>query len=279
MRKKDCIHIRGLQVFAHHGVFDFEKKQGQEFMVNAALYLDLSRAGASDCLEESVHYGEVCEQIQKSLTAESYDLLERAAQKTIEDILLRFPLVEEVTLELQKPQAPVKMEFETLSVEMTRGWHKTYLAFGSNMGDSKGYIEGALKDIRQHPYFRKIRVSDYFITSPYGGVEQADFVNGVLEAETMLNPRKLLNYLHQLEAQAGRERSLRWGPRTLDLDILFYEKEVVEEEDLQIPHKDMANRDFVLIPLMQLTSCFRHPITGKTVEEMVGELKERHVRE
>ncbi|MBQ9990144.1 MAG: 2-amino-4-hydroxy-6-hydroxymethyldihydropteridine diphosphokinase [Lachnospiraceae bacterium] len=279
MKKKDCIHIRGLRIFAHHGVFAFEKKEGQMFVVNADLYTDLSRAGASDRLEESTHYGEVCEQMKKSLTRQSYDLIERAAEEAARDILLHFPLVEEVTLELQKPQAPVEMEFETLSVEITRGWHKIYIAFGSNMGNSRRYIKEALISIEEHPHFRGVRTSEYFITAPYGEVEQEDFINGVLEAETLLNPRQLLDYLHQLEAAAGRERKIHWGPRTLDLDILFYDKEVLEEEDLQIPHRDMANRDFVLIPLMQLAPCFRHPVLGKTVEEMAGELKERYVRE
>ena len=274
-RKKDCIRIKGLQIFAHHGVYEFEKTQGQLFVVNAVLYTDLSKAGASDRLEESTHYGEVCRQIEKSLTEQSYDLIEKAAGKAIEDILQSFPLIDEVTLELNKPQAPVAMKFENLSVEMTRGWHRVYLAFGSNMGDRRAYIDEALNSIKAHPHFRNIKVSDCFTTAPYGGVEQEDFLNGVLEAETMMTPGQLLSYLHQLEAQAGRERRVHWGPRTLDLDILFYGKEIVEEEDLQIPHKDLANRDFVLMPMMQLAPFFIHPVTGKTVEEMAEELKER----
>ena len=277
-RARDFIRIKGLQIFAHHGVFSFEKEQGQQFVVNAVLYTDLSPAGASDRLEESTHYGQVCEQIKKSMTEAAYDLIERAAQKTAEDILLKFPLIKEVSLELEKPQAPIEMGFDTVSVCLTRGWHKVYIALGSNMGEKKKYIEDAVEGIRVHPHFRNVRVSDYFTTTPYGGIEQEDFINGVLEAQTLLNPRLLLECLQQLERQAGRERKQHWGPRTLDLDILFYDQEIVEEEGLIIPHRDMANRDFVLIPLMQLAPHLHHPVTGKTVEDMTRGLKEKHIQ-
>jgi len=213
------------------------------------------------------------------MTECSYDLIERAAQKTAEDILLSFPLIEEVTLEVEKPQAPIAMEFETVSVCITRGWHRVYLAFGSNMGDRRKYIHSALEGIKAHPFIRHVRVSDYYTSTPYGGVEQEDFINGAAELETLLGPGQLLEFLHRLEEQAGRKREVHWGPRTLDLDILFYDQEIVDEEELIIPHKDMENRDFVLLPLMELAPGLRHPITGRTVEEMVSKLKEKHVVE
>jgi dihydroneopterin aldolase/2-amino-4-hydroxy-6-hydroxymethyldihydropteridine diphosphokinase len=109
--------------------------------------------------------------------------------------------------------------------------------------------------------------------------QQEDFLNGVLEAETLMDPRQLLTYLQQEEALAGRERKEHWGPRTLDLDILFYDDLILDEENLQIPHKDMANRDFVLRPLSDLAPYKRHPLTKKTVEEMLNELKEHHIIE
>lgn len=276
MKGNDCIIIKGLQIHAHHGVYDFEKKQGQMFVVNAALYTDLSRAGKSDDLSHSTHYGEVCAQIQKSLTEQSFDLIEKAAQKVIEDILITFPLITGVQLELQKPQAPVEIEFEVISVCMTRGWNRVYIAFGSNMGDRRETIRRALEEIEHNPCFRSLRVSDFHETRPYGGIRQENFTNGVLEVQTWLSPRQLLDYLHELEQQAGRVRKVRWGPRTLDMDILFYNREIIDEPDLTIPHKDMANRDFVLVPLAQLAGYFRHPLTGKTIEEMEKELKERY---
>lgn len=275
----DVIKIKDLKVFAHHGVFEEEKKNGQDFYVNVKLITDLKKAGMSDDLYDSTHYGEVCQQIEKSLTAEKYDLIERAAEKTIEDILIFFPLIREVTLELRKPHAPIPMEFKSVSVEITRGWHKAHIAFGSNLGEKEKYIRDAIKEITDSRFFRNTEVSDFFYSSPYGGVEQDVFVNGVLETETMLEPYELLEYLHELEAKASRVRIQHWGPRTLDLDIIFYDDLILDEKELQIPHKDMKNRDFVLVPLAQLAGYKKHPVLKITVEEMVNNLKEHYISE
>ena len=273
----DVIRIENLKVFAYHGVFEEEKKKGQDFYVNARMTSNLKKAGRTDSLTDSTHYGEVCLQIEKSLTKVSYDLIERAAEKTIEDILVHFPLIQEVTLELKKPHAPIPMEFSSVSVEITRGWHKVYIAFGSNMGDKEAYIKEAIQGLKNSIYFRKIRISDFFYSAPYGGVEQDNFVNGVLETETMFEPYELLEFLHELEEKANRVREVHWGPRTLDLDIIFYDDLMLDEEHLQIPHKDMKNRDFVLIPLASLAGYKRHPVLNITIEEMVNNLKERYI--
>lgn len=273
----DVIKIENLKVFAHHGVFEDEKRNGQDFYVNARLLSDLKKAGMTDNLSDSTHYGEVCLQIEKSLTKTNYDLIERAAQAAIEDIMIKFPLIQEVTLELRKPHAPIPMEFESVSVEITRGWHKVYIAFGSNLGEKDKYISDAIQEMRENRYFRNIVVSDFFYSSPYGGIEQDDFVNGVMEAETMLEPYELLDYLHELEARANRIRKQHWGPRTLDLDIIFYDDLVLDEKDLQIPHKDMVNRDFVLVPLAQLAGYKRHPLLKITVDDLVKSLKEYYI--
>ena len=106
----------------------------------------------------------------------------------------------------------------------------------------------------------------------YGVVEQDNFVNGMFEIRTLLAPEELLQELHRIEQMEGRERKLHWGPRTLDLDIIFYDDQVYASEDLVIPHIDMENRYFVLKPLSELAPNFRHPITHKTVAQMLAEL-------
>lgn len=275
----DVITIKELKIFAYHGVFEEEKNRGQNFYVNGILKTDLKKAAMSDQLGDSTHYGEVCLQIKESMTKENFDLIEKAAEKAIEDILCRFPLVQEVTLEVRKPEAPIPMEFQSVSVTLTRGWHKTYIAFGSNMGDREKIIEKAIQSFRDSRFFRKLNVSDFFYSTPYGGVEQEDFVNGVLEVETMLEPEELLAFLQQEESRAERVRGKHWGPRTLDLDILLYEDLVFDGKTLQIPHKDMKNRDFVLVPLAQLAGYVRHPLYHITIDEMVQELKEFHITE
>ena len=273
----DVIKIENLEIFAYHGVFQEEKDNGQKFYINATLFCDLKKPGMSDCLTDSTHYGEVCLQMKKSMTEKSYDLIERAAEKTAEDVLLYFPLVKSITLELRKPFAPIPMEFSSVSVTITRKWHKAYIAFGSNMGNKEQYIKDGIRAIEESEFFKNVKSSDFFYSTPYGGVEQDDFVNGVLEVETMLEPYELLEFLHEVEANAKRERLQHWGPRTLDLDIVLFDNEIIDEKDLTVPHRDMKNRDFVLVPLAQLAGYKRHPVLGITIDEMVQNLKELHI--
>lgn len=265
----DEIRIENLEIFAHHGVFPEEKEQGQHFYVNAVLYTDLRPAGLKDDLTLSTHYGEVSLFIGKYLTEHTYDLIETAAEKAATEILLQFPLIKAIDFELRKPKAPIPMKFESVSVKIHRGWHRVYVAFGSNMGDSRAYIEEALNGLSQDYHIRVLKVSDIITTKPYGGVEQADFLNGVLQMDTLYTPHELLDKLHELEQAAGRERKIHWGPRTLDLDIIFYDKLVYEDETLIIPHVDMQNRDFVLKPMVQIAPYFRHPVLGKTMAELL----------
>ena len=129
-----------------------------------------------------------------------------------------------------------------------------------------------MKALESHPMIVMGRASEWIVTKAYGGVEQEDFLNGVLEIETLLGPEALLEVLHEIEAAAGRERTVHWGPRTLDLDILFYDKLCYESEDLIIPHPDLENREFVLKPLCTIAPFLRHPATGKTMQALLGDL-------
>ena len=275
MTGMDEIRIDNLEVFAHHGVFETEKRNGQQFYVNAVLYTDLRPAGLNDDLTLSTHYGEVALLIKEKLTEQVYDLIETAAERTAEAILLQFPLVNAIEFELRKPDAPIPMNFESVSVKIYRGWHKTYIAFGSNMGDSPKLIADAINGLKQDTRCRVKKVSDTIITKPYGGVQQDDFYNGVLEMDTLYSPAELLGKLHELEQGAGRERKVHWGPRTLDLDIIFYDKLIYEDDNLCIPHMDMQNRDFVLKPMVQIAPYYRHPVYEKTMTEMVKQLEQR----
>lgn len=270
--RPDEIKIRELEVYAYHGVFPEENEKGQHFYINATLYTDTRKAGQTDELEYSTHYGEVSHLITKIMTEHTWKLIETAAEKTAEAILLTYPLVKKVFLEVRKPEAPIGLPFSSVSVAVERGWHKVYIAFGSNLGDKQAHIENGLKKIKAHPHIRVGKVSDVIVTEPYGDVKQDDFLNGVLEAETLLPPDELLCFLHEVEAGENRERVIHWGPRTLDLDILFYDKLVYENEELVIPHPDMQNREFVLRPMTQIAPNLRHPLFGKTMAQMLGEL-------
>lgn len=272
MKQYDEIHIQNLEVFANHGVFQEETNLGQKFLFSLTMYTDTRKAGKSDCLEESIHYGEVIQFITDYTRKHTRKLIEAAAEDLATALLLHYPLLKGVTLELKKPWAPVGLPLETVSVKISRFWHRAYIALGSNLGDKKAYLDQAIKALKQHKECRVQKVSSYLVTEPYGGVEQDDFLNACLSLDTLLSPEELLDLLHEIEQAAHRERLIHWGPRTLDLDILLYDNEVLETEDLIIPHIEMHKRDFVLKPLAEIAPNKRHPILGKTIGELAAQL-------
>jgi len=268
----DKIKIQNLEIFAHHGVFPEENTLGQKFIITATLYTDTRAAGKTDELAASIHYGEISRQIEHFLTAHTFRLLERAAESLAEMLLLNTPRLEKIELKIKKPWAPVGLPLETVSVEIERSWHTAYIALGSNIGDKEGYLNQAVEALGQTPCCKVMRVSSFLTTKPYGVTEQDDFLNGCLKLRTLLPPHELLDVLHNIEQTAGRERSIHWGPRTLDLDIIFYDDLILEDEELCIPHVDMHRRDFVLRPLHEIAPYKHHPCSHKTVREMLTEL-------
>lgn len=268
----DEIRIDNLEVYAYHGVFPEENEKGQSFFVNIVLYTDTREAGLQDELILSTHYGEVCHFVTTWMKEHTYKLIETVAENMAREVLKAFFLVQAIDVEIRKPQAPIGLPFESVSVKIHRAWHKAYIALGSNMGDKEGYLADAVKGLSAMNDTEVLKISKWIVTKPYGGVEQDVFLNGVAEVKTLLTPRELLNGLHELEQAAGRERKVHWGPRTLDLDIIFYDKSVYENEALIIPHVDMENRDFVLKPMVELAPNFRHPILQKTMKQLLDEL-------
>ncbi len=289
----DKIKIKNLQVFAKHGVFPEENRLGQKFLVSAVLYTDTRKAGKTDDLTASIHYGEICQFIDQYMKSHTFQLIERAAEALAEELLLCTPNLDKVCVEVKKPWAPIGLPLETASVEIERQWHTAYIALGSNIGDKQANLDQAVRVLDHLPCDRRtqldetesdedakggmnsrhtthvVRVSKYYETAPYGMTEQPDFLNACLELRTLLTPQELLRVLHKIEQDAGRERVIHWGPRTLDLDIIFYDDLVLETVDLCIPHVEMHKRRFVLEPLHDIAPYKRHPVYGMTVREML----------
>lgn len=150
--------------------------------------------------------------------------------------------------------------------------NKVYIAFGSNIGDRHKAVEDALKMLCERGIIVKAK-SKMYETEPYGYTDQPPFLNGAVEAETHLSCREVLKTLLDIESDIGRVRLIRWGPRIIDLDILMFNDEVHDEEDLKVPHVDMQNRAFVLEPLNDLCPDKVHPVLNKTIRELLNDLK------
>lgn len=268
----DKIKINDLEVYAHHGVLQEENVLGQKFLISAVLCLDTRKAGITDNLEYSVSYAEAAHFINEYLQEHTFQLIEAAAEHLAEEILMCYG-VEQVSIEVKKPWAPILLPIDTVSVEVTRKWNTVCLSIGSNIGDTKGNLDQAIAMLDENPKVRVTKVSDFIITEPYGGVEQNDFLNAALVIKTLLTPRELLEVIGDIEYALKRERIIHWGPRTIDLDILLYEDCVIREADLIIPHIEMHKRNFVLQPLVEIAPEMVHPLLQKTVYELYEEIR------
>lgn len=145
--------------------------------------------------------------------------------------------------------------------------HTAYLLTGSNMGDRVVYLNQAIELLNKEAGFIS-NSSSLYETRAWGKEDQPDFLNQALQLETELSPDQLLEVLLRIEEKIGRERSKKWEARVIDIDILFYDNLVVESDHLNIPHKHLHERNFTLIPMLEIAPELEHPVFSKTIEEL-----------
>ncbi|MCH9815299.1 MAG: 2-amino-4-hydroxy-6-hydroxymethyldihydropteridine diphosphokinase [Actinomycetia bacterium] len=273
---QDEIRISGISATGFHGVLSREQAHGQTFLVDIVLRLDLTAAAQSDDLTKTVDYGAVCEQVVARITEERYELIETLAGRIADDCLMNAAVVS-ATVAVHKPDAPVAVRFADISVTVhrTRPPHdfgyRVALGIGANLGDRIAALQYACRELPRRLGSRSTAISPIYETDPVGGPQQPDYLNCVLilglgepgERPSATLPQEILQQCHEVEAALNRTREVRWGPRTLDVDILALGNLEVAEPDLQIPHPRLYERAFVLTPWADVDPGFAVPGAGR----------------
>ncbi|HEY4332839.1 MAG TPA: 2-amino-4-hydroxy-6-hydroxymethyldihydropteridine diphosphokinase [Ilumatobacteraceae bacterium] len=254
----DKIEISGLRVMTLVGVLRHEREFPQPLEFDITLEGDLRDAGSSDDLADTAHYGLVAERAAAIARESKDELLERLVHRIAEDALTidRVEAVEVVVRKLHPP-IPEDLQFTAVRIRRTRAdlqipprtSHRAIVALGTNLGDRVAYLKLAVEELGTGI----IAQSQVFETPPVGGPDnQGAYLNMVLAIETSLDPFAMLRRCQRIEALALRQRVVHWGPRTLDVDLLFFDDITIGSPELTIPHPRYAERRFVLTPLAEV---------------------------
>jgi dihydroneopterin aldolase/2-amino-4-hydroxy-6-hydroxymethyldihydropteridine diphosphokinase len=248
----DRIELRGLRAIGTHGVLPEERERGQPFEVDLDVVADLSAAGRSDALGDTIDYGALCDVVAAVISGPHADLLEHLAERIATRALASAgERAVQVTVTVRKLRPPVPVELASSAVTITRRRsleRRAFLALGSNLGDRWGALHRAAHELPD-----VVARSSVWETEPVGGPEgQGPYLNAVVELRTSRSAHQLLEEAQAAERRAARVRAERWGPRTLDVDVLWVEGERWDTAELTVPHPRMWERGFVLVPLSEL---------------------------
>ena len=265
LSRLDRICLSGLRFDTLIGVLPEERQARQPVLIDLVLYQMPSPATKTDCLEHTVSYAAVYERVRDRIDNSQFSLVERLAGELAKTLLTEFEPLLWVDVGVFKPQAPLPGRFQTagICIQRSRGdfglMTTVDLSLGANLGDRLATLREAVSQLSSHPQIEQLAVSSVYETKPIGLVDQPDFLNLALRIRTDLEPFTLLAICQQIEHGLGRQRTVRWGPRTIDIDLLTYGSIVSAAPDLTLPHPRMQDRDFVQIPLRELDTGLAEP--------------------
>lgn len=276
----DRIRVLGISAQGHHGVFAFEAANGQTFALDVELEVDTRAAARSDDLADTTSYAEVAADLYAMIDGERFNLLETVAER-MAVAALRHDGVDAVTVTVHKPEAPVGVPFTDVQLQIRRTRLSVVplepvtvvLALGGNIGDVEASLRTAVGSLRVHDGLEDVRVGPLVRTAAMtlpGSDPQADYLNTVVSARTRLAADEVLRLAHRLEASANRTREVRWGPRTLDVDVVAFGDVVSEDPELLLPHPGALVRPFVVVPWAELEP--ERAVAGETlVSDVAGD--------
>jgi dihydroneopterin aldolase/2-amino-4-hydroxy-6-hydroxymethyldihydropteridine diphosphokinase len=292
-RPLDQIRLIGLTAFGRHGVFPEERRDGQDFTVDVVLHVDTRPAATSDDVTDTVHYGELATRVADVVRGEPVDLIETLAARIAEACLASADSgsVMAVDVAVHKPHAPIAEQFTDVVVAIRR--HRAdlvpsldqqpeqpvtaVLALGTNLGDRTKTLRTAIADLRAVADVEVELVSPVVETDPVGGPDQPDYLNAVVLIRTGLSARELLAAAQRIETGHGRERTVRWGPRTLDIDVIRYGDLTSADPVLELPHPRAHQRGFVLAPWLAADPAAWLPVGAarRPVVDLLAEAPDR----
>lgn len=251
----DRMECAGITIWAHHGVFDHERRDGQEFLIDLVWWQDMGTAAETDNVNNAIDYGQVSSLAAEVAGNEPADLIETVARRVLSALLDRFPM-DYAQVRIHKPHAPLDVQFGDVILTMTAARddkeREVVFSLGSNIGAREAYLQFAATALASTSELGQPRVSGVVETVAQGEIRQPDFLNAVLIARTRLSAPALLRRALQIEALAHRTREIAHGPRTLDIDLIAVDGEVWDTPELTLPHPRAAQRRFVLLPWLEL---------------------------
>ena len=282
MSARDRIRLAGLSAVGHHGVFDHERQDGQPFVTDVVLHLDAGPAAAGDDLARTANYAEVADTVVRLVTGEPVDLIETLADRIARAVLAEQPVVAAVGHRAQAAGAhPARLRGRRRHRAPHPGGPRVstvdwshpaegpatipelgarpdapvaaVLALGANLREPAQTLDASVAALSALPHITDVRASPRAVTTPVGGPPgQPDYLNQVVTLRTNLAPWELLAVAHRLEQDHHRRREVRWGARTLDVDVIAYGDVRSDHPDLTLPHPRAAERAFVLLPWLWL---------------------------
>jgi len=262
------IIIKDLILFGYHGVNEEEKIKGQEFLFNISILLDKDTDGRNgflkkDNIKNTVNYSEVIEIVKYINDNNKFDLLETLSNDIAKKILSFSPMIERVMVRVEKISPPISEKIGSVGAEIQVKKEKelkVFMSLGSNLGDREKNLRGAVDRIDRHRSIDVIKVSSIYETEPMYVKDQDSFFNIVIGAGVGegFSPFEMLGYLKSIEYSMGRkENTVKYGPRVIDIDILYFGETEIISDFLVIPHPRISERKFVLMPLNEIAPDFR----------------------
>ncbi len=247
------IFVSNLCLYGRHGVLKEESTLGQKFFVDIECVVDMEEALRDDDYRRTVGYERLCAIAAEVSGATRFNLIETLADGIAGRILDSFPAVSEVSVRVRKPSAPIAAVFDHVSVEAKRFRKADFaLSLGSNVGNKIANIRSAIARLDGEAGIEIEAVSHLYKTAPWGKTDQDWFINACIRGSTSLAPQALLRRCQAIEIQVGRLPGVHWGPRIIDIDILYAGDAALQTAELTLPHPEMLKRAFVLLPLAEI---------------------------